>query len=65
MIKPFNILQETIRDDGTMVLYNATKTTMADSGAVTKKTITSTIFVETGLDIEQELVKNLRQGGWI
>jgi len=65
MIKPFNVIKEDVVDDGTVVLYNATKVSKAEGGAVSKKKITATMFVAEGLDIEQELVKLLRQGGWL
>jgi len=65
MIKPFEILREDLGNEGTLVLYKVSKIKVADNGNATKTSVTSTIFVETGLDTEEELVKNLIEGGWL
>ena len=65
MIKPFEIIREDVREDGTLVLYSVTKTQKTENGLRKKNSITSTIFVGKGLNTEEELVKNLIQGGWL
>ena len=65
MIKPFEILREDVCEDGTLVLYKVTKSSMTEINRMSRKSVTSTIFVLDGLDIEAELVKNLREGGWL
>jgi hypothetical protein len=65
MIKPFEILREDPTADGTVILYKVSKSTMSDVSTKKQITVTSTMFVSSGLDIEAELVVHLRAGGWL
>jgi len=65
MIKPFEILKEDIVENGTLVLYKVSKSVMTNANTKTKTTVSSTIFVENNLNIEEELVIHLKAGGWL
>lgn len=65
MIKPFEILKEDVVENGTLVLYRVSKSVMTGSNTKTKTTVSSTIFVTDGLDVEKELVTHLKSGGWL
>jgi len=65
MIKPFEILKEDVVDNGTLVLYKVFKSIMTGPNTKTKTTVSSTIFVADGLDVEEELVTHLKSGGWL
>ena len=65
MIKPFEILKEDVVENGTLVLYKVSKSVMTGPNTKTKTTVSSTIFVENDLNIEEELVIHLKSGGWL
>ena len=65
MIKPFEILKEDVVENGTLVLYRVSKSIMTNANTKIKTTVSSTIFVTNGLDVEEELVTHLKSGGWL
>jgi hypothetical protein len=65
MIKPFEILKEDVVENGTLVLYKVSKSVMTGPNTKTKTSVSSTIFVTDGLDVEEELVTHLKSGGWL
>jgi hypothetical protein len=65
MIKPFEILREVVTADGLMVLYKVTKSAMTDEATKTKTTVTSTMFVASGLNVEEALATHLKACGWL
>ena len=65
MIKTFEILKEDVVENGTLVLYRVSKSIMTGPNTKTKTTVSSTIFVTDGLDVEEELVTHLKSGGWL
>ena len=65
MIKPFEILKEDVVTNGTLVLYKVFKSVMTDSNTKTKTTVSSTIFVADGLNVEEQLVIHLKAGNWL
>ena len=65
MIKPFEILKEDVVTNGTLVLYKVFKSVMTDANTKTKTTVSSTIFVADGLNVEEQLVIHLKAGNWL
>ena len=65
MIKTFEILKEDVVENGTLVLYRVSKSIMTNANTKIKTTVSSTIFVTDGLDVEEELVTHLKAGGWL